>query len=108
MQLLPDVVAQDVVEACICVHNVMRERYPALQNAALDNEDQNHNLIPGWGQQANTHNVEQVVGLNRDTRAGSRVALVAEWRDSGRHSHRSMHAIDRPKNAQGRQKHCPD
>ncbi|XP_071112110.1 putative nuclease HARBI1 [Haliotis cracherodii] len=34
MQLLPKFV-QDVVEACICLHNLMRTRYPALQNAAL-------------------------------------------------------------------------
>ena len=73
MQLLPEAV-RDVVEACICLHNVMRERYPALQNAALDNEDQNHNLIPGeWRQQANMHDVEQVVGPNRDTRAGKQL-----------------------------------
>ena len=73
MQLLPEAV-QDVVEACICLHNEMRERYPALQNAALDNEDENHNLIPGeWRQQANMHDVEQVVGPNRDTRAGKQL-----------------------------------
>ena len=54
MQLLPEAV-QDVVEECglgFCLQNVIRERYPALQNAALDNEGQN--LIPGeWRQQAN-------------------------------------------------------
>ena len=31
---------------------------------------------------------------------GSRVAVVAEWRHSGRHSDRSMNAIGRPKEAQ--------
>ncbi|XP_050689716.1 putative nuclease HARBI1 [Eriocheir sinensis] len=61
MQLLPAVV-QDVLEGCICLHNLMRDRYPALQDAALDQEDENHNLIPGeWRQEANMHEVEQDV-----------------------------------------------
>lgn len=72
MQLLPAAV-QDVLEACICLHNLMRDRYPALQDAALDQEDGNHNLIPGeWRQEANMHEVEHIVGPNRDTRAGKR------------------------------------
>ena len=44
----------------------------------------------------------------RVSHGGSRVAVVAEWRHSGRHSHRSMHTIGRPKEAQGRQKPRPD
>ena len=32
--------------------------------------------------------------------SGSRVAVVAEWRHRGRHSDRSMNAIDRPKETQ--------
>ncbi|XP_013386500.1 putative nuclease HARBI1 [Lingula anatina] len=73
MQMLPEAV-QDVIEACICLHNLMRDRYPALQNAALDNEDENHNLVPGqWRQETNMHDVEQVVGPNRATRAGKQL-----------------------------------
>ena len=73
MQLVPESV-QLVVEACICLHNLMRERYPALQNAALDQEDEDHGIIPGERrQQANMHEVEQVATPNRDTRAGKRL-----------------------------------
>ena len=30
-----------IVEACVCLHNLMRIRYPALQNAAMDRENDN-------------------------------------------------------------------
>ena len=51
----------------------MRKRYPALQNAQLDMEDDEHNLVPGlWRANANMHEVNRVVGANRDTRAGKR------------------------------------
>ncbi|XP_046554431.1 uncharacterized protein LOC124263770 [Haliotis rubra] len=64
MQLMPNSVL-DVIEACICLHNTMQDRYPKLQNAALDTEDENHDLIPGeWRQPANKHDVAQVVGPN--------------------------------------------
>ena len=37
--------------ACVHLHNLMRIRYPGVQNAALDQEDENHNIIPGaWRQ----------------------------------------------------------
>ena len=35
------------MEACICLHNTMQLRYPGLQNAILDQEDEDHNIIPG-------------------------------------------------------------
>ena len=70
IQLLPKH-AREVVETCICLHSVMHNRYPGLQNAALDKEDDNHDLITGeWRQEANMHEGEQVVAPNRDTRAG--------------------------------------
>lgn len=72
MQLLSAAVL-DVLEVCICLHSLMRDRYPALQNAVLDQEDGNHNLILGeWRQEANMHEVEQVAGPNRNTRTGKR------------------------------------
>ncbi len=37
----------DVILSCICLHNLMRIRCPALQNATLDAEDDQLNLIPG-------------------------------------------------------------
>jgi hypothetical protein len=36
-----------IVLACCCLHNLMRIRYPAAQNALLDVEDEDHNVIPG-------------------------------------------------------------
>ena len=45
-----------IVEACVCLHNLMRTRYPALQNAVLDMEDVNHKVIPGaWRDGARMH-----------------------------------------------------
>jgi hypothetical protein len=36
-----------IVLASVCLHNLMRIRYPALQNLDLDREDTQHNIIPG-------------------------------------------------------------
>ena len=62
--------AQHIVHACVCLHNLMRIRYPQGQNHLLDREDGNHDLIPGaWreGRQLlGLHNI----GGNRQTRAG--------------------------------------
>ena len=62
-----------VVLACICLHNLMRIRYPAMQNAALDQEDDDHVLIPGeWRQGRNLQDV-----MNRDFR-GNRVTAAGQ------------------------------
>ena len=53
-----------IVEACMCLHNLMRMRYPALQNAQLDVENETHDLIPGlWRANANIHEVNTVTGI---------------------------------------------
>ena len=64
--------AKKITKACICLHNVMRMRYPQLQNADLDAEDANGDLIPGaWRGQAVMHEMEQVErGQNWENRAG--------------------------------------
>ena len=68
----PDTV-RTIVEACVCLHNLMRLRYPALQNIQLDMEDDNHNLVPGlWRVDANMHELDRVVGPNRDTIAAKK------------------------------------
>ena len=57
-----------IVEACVCLHNLMRMRYPALQNAQLDVENDTHDLIPGlWRANANMREGSTVKGPNRDT-----------------------------------------
>ena len=57
----------------MCLHNHMRMRYPALQNAQLDVENDTHDLIPGlWRANANMHEVNTVMGPNRDTIAAKK------------------------------------
>ena len=72
LQQSPDVV-RDIVETCICLHNLMRLRYPTDHHADVDKEDEHHNNVPGeWRRNANMHKVEQVVGPNRDTTEAKR------------------------------------
>ena len=69
MQHEPDTVRL-ITEACICLHNLMRLRYPVIQNAAMDVEDANHDMIPGaWRADANIPEVNNVRGNNRDSAA---------------------------------------
>lgn len=73
IQLEPDNV-RDVVESCICLHNLMRERYPGPQNAVLDREDNLHNVIPGaWRDDINMQEVDSISGPNRGTVAGKKL-----------------------------------
>ena len=45
-----------IVEACVCLHNIIRMRYPALQNADMDMEDSEHNPTPGeWRNSGEMH-----------------------------------------------------
>ena len=51
----------------------MRINYPALQNAQLDIEDDEHNLIPGmWRETVNMQDIDVVRGPNRDTIAAKK------------------------------------
>jgi hypothetical protein len=44
--------------ACVCLHNLLHLQNPAEQNANLDKEDDNHNIIPGaWREE------RELVGL---------------------------------------------
>ncbi len=49
----PDI-ASTIVIAAICCHNLMRMRYPAIQNAVMDREDANNQLIPREWRRGNT------------------------------------------------------
>ncbi|CAG2203240.1 unnamed protein product [Mytilus edulis] len=72
MGQVPDTVSV-IIETCVCLHNLMRMRYPNLQNVQLDTEDDLHNLVPGlWRANANMHEVNSVVGPNRDTVAAKK------------------------------------
>jgi hypothetical protein len=39
--------AKHLVLAMVCLHNLMRIRYPGVQNAVADREDDDHRLVPG-------------------------------------------------------------
>lgn len=59
-----------IVLACVCLHNIMRLRYPALQNAALDQEDEEHNIIPGaWRDRTNLDEMNYARGGNFTSKA---------------------------------------
>ena len=38
---------ESIILAFVCIHNIMRMRYPGDQNALLDREDDNHQGLPG-------------------------------------------------------------
>lgn len=47
-----------ITKACLCLHNLMRIRYPTLQNNDLDHEDGEHQVVPGaWRNAAVMHEV---------------------------------------------------
>ena len=67
MQHDPETIAI-IVEAYVILHNLMRMRYPALQNAAMDAENTNHQIIPGsLRASANMHDVDSIRGSHRDS-----------------------------------------
>ncbi len=63
-------VVRDVILSCICLHNLMQICYPALQNAALDVENDQLNLIPGdWRNGVQMQDVQDIDCRNRAMRA---------------------------------------
>ena len=62
--------AQSIVLTCTCLHNLMRMRYPGLQNPLLDQENVNHQLVPGtWRDGLNMQDIDNIAGGNHTTRA---------------------------------------
>ena len=62
--------AEQIVMACICLHNLMRTRYPGVQNEVMDREDEDHNVIPGeWRDGRDLPDMTRHLGGNRDTLA---------------------------------------
>jgi uncharacterized surface protein with fasciclin (FAS1) repeats len=60
--------ASSIVLACCSLHNLMRMRYPSLQNETLDQEDINHDVVPeAWRENANLTDMNNAVGCNRAT-----------------------------------------
>ena len=62
--------AELIVTACCCLHNLMRVRYPSIQNAVLDRENDNHQLVPGeWRNDADLTDLEPLTGNQATVRA---------------------------------------
>ena len=58
-----------IASACLCLHNLMRARYPGLQNRGADREGPEHNLAPGaWRTDTMMQEVNQPQGGNHDTK----------------------------------------
>lgn len=62
-----------VIKACVCLHNLLRSRNPAADNAIIDNEDQDHHVVPGaWRQHCQMHDMDNLQRGNLHTRAAKR------------------------------------
>ena len=48
------ITVRTITMVCLCLQNLMRVRYPALKNEAMDREDGNHNLIREHGENTQT------------------------------------------------------
>ncbi|CAC5424023.1 unnamed protein product [Mytilus coruscus] len=70
-----------IVKTCIILHNLMRIRYPGLQDQQIDCEHPiNRNLIPGaWRQGPNLQDTQNVTAANIDSKRGN---LIKHWINS--------------------------
>lgn len=73
-----------ISSTCLVLHNLMRIRYPRMQNRLLDQEDRNQNMIPGeWRRGRQMRDCQVVQGPNRDNREGKKLRnLLKHWVNS--------------------------
>ncbi|XP_064077660.1 putative nuclease HARBI1 [Macrobrachium nipponense] len=73
-----------IVEACCILHNLMRTRYPVLQNRLVDRAQPDGNLQPGaWREGQNLDDTVVVQGPNTASRDGKRQRnLLKHWCNS--------------------------
>ncbi len=84
MKFQPDI-ASTIVFAGICCHNLMRIRYPVIQNAVMDRKNANNQVIHGEWRRGNTCKQElQCIPGNRETTAGK------QEREYLKHYHNSV------------------
>lgn len=76
MQQEPEVVFK-IIKAAVCLHNLMRIRYPQVQNDLADREDENHRLVPGAWRQDN----ERLLNLNRKNPGNVDLAVAKRQRE---------------------------
>ena len=67
------VAAKTLVMACVTLHNLMRIRYPGLQNQALDHDVEDHNVIRGtWRDDGVLQDVASMTGPTQASREAKR------------------------------------
>lgn len=73
-----------IVKACVLLHNLMRTRYPTLQNRLLDREQSNGDIEPGeWRIGRNLYDTEHVQAPNRASKEGKMQRnLIKHWCNS--------------------------
>ena len=74
-----------IVVACMVLHNMMRIRYPGLQNQQLDRaENQNRQFVPGeWRQGLHLTDIQRVTGPNTASKDGKKQRnLIKHWVNS--------------------------
>ena len=76
-----------VVKTCVILHNLMRSRYPNMQNKMLDLEKSTGNVVPGaWREGINLEDANpqaQLYGHNKDFKiAKAQRNLLMEWCNS--------------------------
>ena len=68
-----------VVIACCTLHNLMRVRYPALQNAQVDQEDPiTHEMQPGTWREEVAGSLQDLTRLQA-SRVGTRAAEIRSY-----------------------------
>lgn len=74
---LPPNTVRSIVLAAVCLHNLMRMRFPGLQNAQLDREAPDHQLIHGpWRNAQVMEDMDNVVAATADSRHGKRQRVL--------------------------------
>lgn len=72
-----------IIKTCVLLHNLMRTRYPVMQNQLVDVERPDGTVVPGaWRDGRNLEDTiqERLPGNNRDLRvAKSQRNLIMEW-----------------------------
>ncbi len=73
-----------ITTTCCLLHNLMRTRYPRMQNALVDREDRHGNVVPGaWRRGRHMMDCRVVQGPNRDNREGKKLRnLLRHWVNS--------------------------
>ena len=76
----PDTV-ESIVLACVCLHNIMRVRYPGDPNIQLDQEDDAHEVITvAWRDGFHMDNLQVPRGGNLATiRAKQEIEALYHW-----------------------------